>query len=111
MFRWLFRSKSGSPPVEERLETVERRLRALSDDWEEFHEKVQRAVWRNAKRRDPVESPDLPSVSPEQPARHQLGSPRAPRQLHSDPISDAIRARRGMRLVHDPATLGNGEDK
>jgi hypothetical protein len=105
VFKWLFRSKSDSPALEERVEKLERGLRALSDDWEEFHDKVQRAVWRNAKRRDPVEPDPLPSVAPEQPARFQLGS--APRA--SDPISDSIRKRRGMRVVVDPSTLNGGE--
>jgi hypothetical protein len=69
---------------------------------------VQRAVWRNAKRRDvPVEPTDLPTVPPEQPARHQLGS--APRHV-TDPISAAIRARRGIRVARDPAQLNGGEE-
>ena len=101
MFGWLFRSKSASSGLEERLEKVERRQQAMSDDWEEFHEKVQRAVWRNAKRRDPAEVPELPTVAPEQPARHQLGAPRGAQPL--DAISAAIRARRGVRVVRDPA--------
>jgi hypothetical protein len=107
VFGWLKRSKSDTAPLEERLEKVERALRGLSDDWEEFHEKVQRAVWRNAKRRD-VDAGDaaLPSVPPEQPARHQLRPQREAQPV--DTISAAIRARRGVRIVRDPADLNGG---
>jgi hypothetical protein len=109
MFGWWKKAEKPSAPTEERLEKVERGLRALSDDWEEFHDKVQRAVWRNAKRREQLaESDQLPTVAPEQPARHQLG--RAPREVPEvDPVSAAILKRRGMRVVRDPANLNGGE--
>jgi hypothetical protein len=95
MFGWFSKRNDASPPTLERLEKVERGLRSLSDDWEEFHDKVQRAVWRNAKRKDapPAESMDVPDVSPEQPARNNL------RAAGGDPISDRIRAMRGRRLT------------
>ena len=104
MFGWLFGPKAARPPtpeVEERLEKVERGLRALSDDWGEFHEKVQRAVWRAAKRKDPVGPVEDDPIPPEQPARYQLGG--TPRAVGSDPLSEAIRRRRGFRVTRDPA--------
>jgi hypothetical protein len=108
VFGWFKRSKSDTAPLEERVEKVERVLRGLSDDWEEFHEKVQRAVWRNAKRRDvDAGAAELPAIPPEQPARHQLRPQRV--EPNHDPISAAIRARRGVRIVRDPADLNGGE--
>lgn len=110
VFGWFKRSKSDTAPLEERLEKVERGLRALSDDWEEFHDKVQRAVWRNAKRRDASAEADLPTVAPEQPARHQLGRPPRDESPPVDPVSAAILKRRGMRVVRDPADLNGGHE-
>lgn len=114
MFGWFKRPKASTGPTpewQERLEKAERKLLSLTDDWEEFHEKVQRAVWRAAKRKDPVEAPDLPEVAPEQPARFQLGSPRATvSSIGTDPLSAAIRARRGNRPMHDPAKLNGGHE-
>jgi hypothetical protein len=103
MFGWLFRNRDTTSGLAERLEKVERGLRSLSDDWEEFHDKVQRAVWRNAKRKDPppTDTGDLPDVSPEQPARNNL------RSVSGDPISDRIRMLRGRRLTVMP-TKGDG---
>lgn len=113
MFGWLKRPKSApapSPEWQERLEKVERKLLSLSDDWEEFHEKVQRAVWRAAKRKEPLGPPEEEAIPPEQPARHRLGSPRAPAAaVGHDPISEAIRARRGFRVMQDPAKLNGGD--
>lgn len=94
MFGWLFRNRDTTSALEERLEKCERGLRSLSDDWEEFHDKVQRAVWRNAKRKDlaPTDTETLPDVSPEQPARNNLRSV-------GDPISARIRSLRGRRMT------------
>lgn len=98
MFGWLFKRNRASADLEERLEKCERGLRALQDDWGEFHDKVQRAVWRAAKRKEPTpDAEELPDVPPEQPARSQLRPGSAP--LGSDPISAKIRARRGTRLT------------
>jgi hypothetical protein len=103
MFGWFRKPKGDSAGTLERLETLERRLRSLSDDWEEFHDKVQRAVWRNAKRKDPApEAEGLPDVPPEQPARNNLSAPGA----GPDAISARIRALRGRRLT----ILSNGEN-
>jgi hypothetical protein len=107
VFKWLFRSKSNTAPLEERLEKVERGLRSLSDDWEEFHEKVQRAVWRNAKRRDSNPEPqEVPAIPPEQPARHLLRPQGDAPPI--DEISAAIRKRRGLRITRDPADMNGG---
>jgi hypothetical protein len=110
MFGWLFRSKSVRPDLEERVEKAERALQSLKTDWLEFEEKVQRAVWRAAKRKEPVGQIEEETVPPEQPARYRLGAPRAPATaVGHDPLSEAIRARRGLRVMRDPSKL-NGED-
>jgi hypothetical protein len=109
VFGWFKRSKSDTAPLEERLEKVERGLRSLSDDWEEFHDKVQRAVWRNAKRREQTpEAQEVPTIPPEQPARHLLRPQGDARPV--DPISEQIRKRRGLRISRDPAEMNGGEE-
>lgn len=99
MFGWLFPKNRDLGKLEERLEKVERGLVALTDDWGEFHEKVQRAVWRAAKRKEPLPGDEeLPVVPPEQPARNTLRAPAAA-PLGNDPISARIRAGRGRRFT------------
>jgi len=85
MFGWFKKAVSPAGSVEERLEKVERGLRNLGTDWLEFEEKVQRKVWRDAKRR-PEKTPSDPTPEEEI----------DPRLRHLDPVSRRIvMARRG----------------
>jgi hypothetical protein len=97
MFGWFSKDKSASAPTLERLEKVERGLRALEDDWGEFHDKVSRQVWRNAKRTTaPALLEPEPDASTSPPAPLQRGGGG---YSMTDPISARIRASRGRRTV------------
>ena len=76
---WPWKKTEASPSqLEERLEKVERGLRALGSDWLEFEEKVQRKVWRDAKRSNGAPDPEPPQV------------PDDPRLRGLDPVSRRI---------------------
>lgn len=80
---WPWKKTEPSPSAfEERLEKVERGLRSLGSDWLEFEEKVQRKVWRDAKRPNGDVGPALAS------------QPDDPKLRGLDPVSRAIVMRR-----------------
>jgi hypothetical protein len=84
VFGWFKKTNPRPSEVEERLEKVERGLRNLATDWLEFEEKVQRKVWRDAKRRPETPSDPTPEEETD------------PRLRHLDPVSRRIvMARRG----------------
>ena len=94
MFGWFKRSQEPKAPFVERLETVERRLRALDTDWLEFEEKVQRKLWRAAKMKGAEES------LPEAREGSQEPDQELPPELRGrDPVSLKILQLRRARFV------------
>jgi hypothetical protein len=55
---WPFRKSQGDEtPLKERLESLERRLRAIETEWLEYEAKVTRVMWRTVKARGKGEPP------------------------------------------------------
>lgn len=85
---WPFRRKEPSPDLIERIETLERGLRAIRLEWEETYDKVARMMGRIAKRQALAEK-----------AAEDAPGSTIPGGVGLDPMSQAILARRRRGLL------------
>jgi len=61
---WPFSNKEALGELVERLENLERGLKNIQLEWDDFYEKARRQVWRINKRADALDKRELESTEP-----------------------------------------------